>query len=183
MKISKLLLILGCVLLSIPSVAGNSASCSATGTWYGGSDVKYLMTITPITGERFTVTSQPLLAIASLGLPAWTGWSGEFRRISTNRYVGHYTSLYTTSSQVPPPADSYELDAVRGWMEFADCNTIRITYDFYGLYFDLNKAPFIDLPDISVDASGILETFRRMPTNCTVCNQTISATATSGKKR
>ncbi len=154
MKSGKLLLIVGCALLSIRTFAATPVACSPTGTWYGGSDVKYLMTITPITDTRFTITSQPLLDVAALGLPAWTGWSGELRKIDARHFINHSTSLYTTSSQIPPPPDSYELDAVRGTMEISTCNVIKFRYNFYGLYFDLNKVAFVDVPDVSVDASS-----------------------------
>lgn len=182
MKIGKLLWILCCAFLSIPSFAGNSPACSPAGTWYGGSDVKYLLTITPITGEIFAARAEVVLDIAAVGLPAWTSWSGQFRRVTGGRYVGQYISMYTSSSEVPPPENSYELDAVRGWMEFTDCDNIRIAYDFYGLYFDLNKVPYIDPPDVSVDVSGLVETYHRVPTVCKVCDTSSAPTAAGRKK-
>ncbi len=90
--------------------------------------------------------------------------------------------MYTTSSAFPPTPDSYELDAVRGLLSFTDCENIQFTYDFYGVYFDLNKVPFVDPPDINVDPSGILETYRRMPTTCAVCDSNTAPNLTFQRK-
>ena len=169
------LLLVFVLLLSIPCVAQdsvlhNTASCSPVGTWYGGSDVKYLMTITPITDETFAVRFEAVLAIGSVGEGAWTTWSGQFRKVKSGFYVGHYMSMYTTSTEVPPPSTSYEVDAVRSWMTFKNCDDITISYDYYGVYFDLAKIPFVDPPDMPVDVGGLVESYHRMPTNCTDCD-------------
>ena len=178
---NKVVLIICCAFLSIASLAQVSPACSPAGAWYGGSDVKYLLTITPATGEKFATRAEVLLNLPSLGLTGWTAWSGEFRKVKAGLYVGQYISLYTTSSEVPPPANSYELDDVRAWMKFTDCDNIKITYDFYGLYFDLNKVPFVDTPDFNVDPSGILEIYHRMPTTCPACGS--SAPVMSNRKK
>jgi len=175
-------LIMCCVFLSVSCLAQSSASCSPVGTWYGGSDVKYLMTITPITGERFSTRAEVVLPLVLLGYPAWTSWSGEFNKSNRGRYVVQEISMYTSSTEVPPPANSYEVDAVRGSMQFIDCDNIKMTYDFYGLYFDLNKVPFVDPPDVSVDAGGIVETYRRMPSICPVCGSPAKAPLFGRKK-
>ena len=35
------------------------------------------------------------------------------------------------------------------WMEFIDCDNAKFIYDFFGAYFDLNKVPFVDQPDLN----------------------------------
>jgi hypothetical protein len=173
--IRKLAPILAVLILSIFCIGQNGfsqglAACSPVGTWYGGSDVKYLLTITPITGDTFAVRAEVVLALGNVGIPAWTSWSGQFRKVNPNLYVGHYMSMYTGSTEVPPSSNSYEMDAVRGWMKFTDCQNISISYDYYGVYFDLGKVPFVDAPDVPVDVNGLVESYHRMPTNCTDCD-------------
>src|SRR6516164_7265732 len=78
------LLIICCALLVIPSLAQNlqtPKTCSLAGTWYGGSDYKYISTITPITGQTFAITSDPVFDNASFGYKAWTRVSGELVKI------------------------------------------------------------------------------------------------------
>ena len=66
---------------------------------------------------------------------------------------------------------------LRGWMEFTDCDNLKISYDFFGGYFDLNKVPFVDPPEVSyLPPEGLIETYHRMPTKCPACN--VAAVAT-----
>ncbi len=172
-----------CAFLAISAFAQTPAACSPVGTWYGGSnEVKALLTIAPITGDQFTIRAQILGNVAAVGVPAWTSWEGQLVRSKANVYVAHEISMYTSSDTFPPAPDSYELDAVRGYLSFTDCNNIKFTYDFYGVYFDLNKVPFVDSPEISVDMTGSLETYHRMPTACPICGS-VTTSATAHKKR
>ncbi len=168
----QLVLILCLVFLSVASFAGNSPACSPTGTWYGGGVTKYILTITPITGERFAIRYEPVYSLVGLGKAAWTSVPGQLKRVEGNRYVGQAIIMSTTSSALPPPEDSYELDAVRSWMVFTNCDDIQLTYDFWGGYFGLNKVPFVDPPDvIYLPPGGFIETYHRMPTTCPACEQ------------
>ncbi len=180
----QVLLVICCVFLSVFSVAQNSASCSPVGTWYGGGDVKYLATITPITGDRFSAKFELVATPQTVGLSAWTSWSGEFSKAAAGRYVVQYVSMYTNSTAFPPPGDSYELDAVHGSMAFSDCDNITITYDFYGVYFDLSNIPFVDQPAFGGDipAPGLVETYRRVPNSCPVCGSSVTAPLHGCKK-
>ncbi len=172
----KALLLISFAFLTISCLAQSPAACSPVGTWYGGGDVKYLATITPITGERFSARFEVVAPLQSVDYAAWTSWSGEFSKAKAGHYVVQYISMYTNSFAFPP-LDSYEVDAVHGSMEFIDCNSINITYDFYGLYFDLNKVPFVDQPDSGGDipAPGIVETYRRVPNTCPICGSSATA--------
>jgi hypothetical protein len=79
--------------------------------------------------------------------------------------------MYTTSFEMQPPLNSFELDGVRGWMEFIDCNHVKFSYDFFAAYFDLNRVPFVDLPDLNyLPSGGITETYTRMPSRCPACS-------------
>jgi hypothetical protein len=172
-----------CFLMAAASLAQTPApgNCSPVGTWYGGSDVKYLFTITPITGDRFTTRAEVVADIASVGPRVWTSWSGQLLQIGPNRYLGQYISMYTTSTEVPPPPDSMELDGVRGYLSFRDCDNIRIEYDYYLVYFDLNRIAFVDAADITIDITGTVETYHRMPMNCPACSPAIPALQGSKK--
>ena len=124
------LLIICCLLLVLPGFAQNSPACSLAGTWYGGSDYKYISTITPITGQTFAITSDPVFDNASFGYKAWTPWSGEIIRTTARRYVTQVVGMFTTSSELPPPANSYELDGARAWVEFIDCDHLQFRTTF-----------------------------------------------------
>lgn len=175
MKI-KVFLIICCVFLSISCIAQSPAACSPVGTWYGGSEVKYLGTIDPITGERVSARFEVVGSLQSLGFAAWTSWSGQFSKAKAGLYVGQYISMYTNSFAFPPAPNSYELDAVHNSMEFIDCDNIKITYDFYGVYFDLNKVPFVDPPDAGGDIpGGFVETYHRVPSTCPICGSSVTA--------
>ncbi len=167
------LVVIICTFLAISSWARspqNHGSCSPMGTWYGGGDYKYVITILPATGNRFPMTSEGVYSQAAFGYTAWTSWTGELVKLSHGLYVAQEISMYTTSPEMQPPSNSVELDAVRGWMEFIDCNTVKFSYDFFGAYFDLNKIPFVDPVDLNyLPPGGITETYRRMPGKCPAC--------------
>ena len=185
MKTQKALAIMATValglLLAVPGASANV--CSPTGTWYGGGDYKYLITITPITVNKFAITSEGVYSQAAYGYTGWTSWSGELK-LQHGRYVAQSLSMYTTSPEMQPPINSLELDAVRGWMEFIDCNQIKFSYDFFGAYFDLNKVPFVDPVDLNyLPPGGISETYHRIPAKCPACTGSTAATLQPQLKR
>jgi hypothetical protein len=169
----RLLLIACCAFLVIPSMAQipqNHYNCSPSGTWYGGGDFKYVITITPLGGDRFAMRGEGAYSQAAWGYTGWTSFSSELIRLKDGRYVSYGIAMYTTSPEMQPPSNSIELDGVRGWLEFTDCNNVRASYDFYAAYFDLNKIPFVDPPDVNyLPPGGISETYHRMPTKCPAC--------------
>lgn len=172
MRFDRLLLILGCVLFSLSGFAQGPKACSPVGVWYGGSDYKYMLVITPIEDGEFAIRYEPVFANSSLGYATWTTWSGQLKKIRHNRYAGQVISMYTTSSVLPAPEGSYEIDAVAESVEFVDCNNIKARIHFFGAYFDQTKVPFLDQPDASYlpPEGSMLESYRRVPTKCTVCD-------------
>ncbi len=161
------------VVMIVPAFAQNLSSCSIVGTWYGGSEYKYLITYTPINGGRFSISGTADFSWEPFGFKVATSFQGELDKLSDGRYLGQIIQLYTTSSDVPPPENSDGLNAARLWLEFTgDCNHMTQTIDFFAAYFDLNKLPFVDLPDYYYLPPGgkIIETYTRMPMTCPACN-------------
>ena len=165
--------------------AQSSNACVPTGVWYGGSDFKYMLTITPLTQDTYAIRYEPVFANGSFGYNAWTAWSGELKKQKNGRYVGQVMSVYTTSTELPPPDTSYEMDGVRETVEFTNCDNLKATIYFFSGYLDLGKVPFIDAPDFSYLGPGetIIETYRRMPTACTVGGAPVSPTLKTRVKR
>jgi hypothetical protein len=182
------------------SFAAATKECSPVGVWYGGSDFKYMLTIippnthvnhivgkgTPATEDTFLIRYEAVYPNAAWGYEAWTSWSGQLvRNKDGRRYLGQSISRYTTSPEAQPPSGSFELDAVRNWNEFVNCDTIRSTIDFFGAYFDLNRVPFVDAPDLNYlpPEGKIIETCHRMPTKCPACSTSIASSASVQRKR
>ena len=177
--------------LSISSASQTARSCSPVGVWYGGSDYPYMLTITPVAsatgpiwGETFAIRYEAVYDNSSFGYRAWTSWSGQLSRLKNGRYVGQAIARLTTSSELPPPSNTLELDAVRMWDRFIDCNTIQSTIDFFGAYLDTNKVPFVDPPDINyLPPGGIVEVYHRVPTACSACSLTGASASPLLRKR
>lgn len=171
MRTIKVLLVCCFVFVNLCSFAKDPDYCSPVGTWYGGGDYKYMLTITPITEDRFAMRGEGVYDNAAFGYAAWTSFSSQLVKMKDGRYVAQGIGMYTTSHDIQPPAASFELDAVRGWMKFTDCNNITFSYDFFAGYFDLNKVPFIDPPDVSyLPPGGVKESYHRMPITCKACD-------------
>ena len=159
------LLMICCVLLAVPSLGQSpqhGSNCSPSGVWYSE---PYVLTIIPTGESEFSIRYEPVYDVTTYGYKAWTSWPGHLVRVRANRYRAQAISMFTTT------IDTLELDGVRGWMELIDCNKIRIAYDFFAGYFDLNKIPLVDAPDVNyLPSGGLTENYRRMPTKCPACN-------------
>jgi hypothetical protein len=172
------LLIVCCALLVIPSLAQipqNPNACSPVGTWYGGKDYKYVMVITPVDENTFASKAEGVYDNAAFGYAAWTTWNGQLVRMKDGTYVVQEIAMFTTSHDLQPPANSFELDVVRGSIKFPNCNRIKVVYDLFGGYLDTSKKPFIDPLDINyLPPGGLVETYDRMPTKCHICGSSFA---------
>jgi hypothetical protein len=110
-----------------------------------------------------------------------TAYTGEVT-VKRHRYEGPLMQLSTSDpSFLNPPPIGQMPDITAAWssMEQVDCNTIKNTIPFFGIYFASNiwqpgvvwqtpgKVPFLDAPDVDlldVLAGGVpvVETYRRV---------------------
>jgi hypothetical protein len=159
----------------------NSDQCTPAGTWWGGSSnpanagFKYMMTIFPSGEGKYVVFIQAAYSLETIGEPvqmAWTGelvigepvqmaWTGELVKIKQNQEVYEIRAMSLTNSDAgfPPNALPY-IYAIRGTIKIRNCNTIKVTIDFFGFY-QWGKEPFIDAPDMAFP-TPIKETYTRM---------------------
>jgi hypothetical protein len=170
---SNFLKVVFCLLvLSICSYAQFDGFCTPAGIWYGGSDYKYILTITPTAPNVFAIRSEGVYDQAAFGYHGWTSLSGNLVQVKYRTYISQSIAIYTTSPDMVPSPDTLELDVVHSKIELTDCDTLKNTIDLFGAYFDLSKTPFVDPPDLSYIPPGqttIVETYRRMPSLCKVC--------------
>jgi hypothetical protein len=154
-------------------------SCDLSGTWYGGSIVAYHLTIIPGASEgHYTVLFEGMYKNSVMN----THYSGEITRRG-DHYTGPIMQLTTSDPDFlnPPPIGKMP-DIIAGWtsMEMEDCNTIKNTIPFFGLYFAGNiwqpgiiwnaagKIPLVDAPDVDLldilnGGRPIVETYHRLP--------------------
>lgn len=178
-------------LLVLPAVLpcfaqqGQGNECTPAGTWYGGSVVAYHMTITPAgPAGQYVVTAQGMYKNAVM-TTLYAGIQTKNGKV----YEGNGLSLSTQDPDFlnSPPIGKLP-DIIAGWfsMEMVDCNTIRNTIPFLGLYFGSliwlpgtpwtgihwlpnAKIPLVSEPDVDLipvltgDVKPIVETYRRLP--------------------
>ncbi len=175
------------LLAALPCLAqqGEGNECTPEGTWYGGGVVAYFMTITPAgPAGHYAVTGQPMYKNAVMS----TGYAGTMVKNGT-KSEGPLMNLTTQDpaySGLPPFANLPDLSV--GWasMEMVDCNTIKNTIPFFGIYFGAGiwqpgtpwtginwlpnaKIPLVSPPDVDLipiltgDTKSIVETYRRLP--------------------
>ena len=180
------------VLVALPCFGQNGigSNCTIAGTWYGGSVVGYQLTVTPSTpAGHYTFIFQGMYATVdpNNGEPVLAAHpTGELVK-KGNAYEGSMLSL--GGDNKPPMALTRMPDFEVGWvsMELLDCNTIKNTIPFFGIYFGvdiwsagtpwtgpswapnpkalLNSEPDVDLiPILTGDVKPIVEIYRRVPT-------------------
>jgi hypothetical protein len=138
-----------------------SELCFPGGTWWGGSEgFKYLLTIVPIRAGLYSVNFQAAYSVEGLGFPVETEWNGEMKR-KRHGYKIWAISLVNTDAGFPP-GQLPIIQAVRGTIEFDDCDTLTLTWNFFKVYF-WGHVPFVDPPDAPGPPTPILETYSRMP--------------------
>ena len=171
------------VLLTSSSLLSQEANrgwpkCDLSGSWYGGGSATYHMTVTPARQlGHYIVSFEGMYKNSVLN----TLFNGELVK-KGNRYEGSGMSLFTTDPAFlnPPPIGKMP-DIVAGWMfmEMTDCNTVKNTFPFLGMYFAGNvwqpgitwvtpgKVPLIDAPDVDLldiltGGKPIVETYHRL---------------------
>jgi hypothetical protein len=125
------------LLAVLPSLAqqGGGNDCTPAGVWYGGSVVAYQMTIIPAgPAGNYSFTAQGMYKNAVLS----TTYTGTVAK-NGQKYEGSMMSLTTQDpNYLNPPAPPFRPlpDITAGWssMEMIDCNTLRNTIPFFGLY-------------------------------------------------
>jgi len=164
---------------------GEGNECTPAGTWYGGSVVAYFQTIVPAgPAGHYTGMAQPMYKNAVMS----TSYAGSLVK-NGKVYEGPTMSLTTQDpaySGQPPFANLP--DMIVGWMsvEMVDCNTLKNTISFLGLYFGAGiwqpgtpwtginwissgKIPLVSEPDVDLipvltgDVKPIVETYHRLP--------------------
>jgi hypothetical protein len=158
-------------------------NCTIAGTWYGGSVVAYQLTITPSApGGHYSFIFDPMYVNPQAPLAAKV--TGELIKRG-DVYEGSMLSL---AGGTIPPDQNYQMpDLAVGWnsMQLLDCNTIKNTIPFFGLYFGAGiwqpgtpwtginwvsggKVPLLDSPDVDLipvltgDVKPIVETYHRL---------------------
>lgn len=180
---STVLLVAAGVLLTSTSVLSQQIKhgwpkCDLSGSWYGGGGATYHMTVTPTFPlGHYIVLFEGMYKNSVM----MTMFTGELVK-KGNRYEGSGQALFTTDPAFlnPPPIGTMP-DIVVGWMsmEMTDCNTVKNTFPFLGLYFAANiwkpgiewitpgKVPLIDAPDVDlldIETGGkpLVETYHRL---------------------
>ena len=192
----KLHLIVIAVLLAIGGTCfaqSTGRACDPSGTWIGGGGPvpSYRLTVTLQPSGRYSVEYQQLYSFstADLGSPWFTTWQGEWHKLRANKYEGYaffnnqitreiaviYADLGITLTEddlaIP------ELDGIWEHVVMLDCNTLRGTIEWYGVYIPLTagKIPFVTPPDgeIIQDFNGgapMVETYHRVGPECHACS-------------
>lgn len=168
-----LLAVLAFVLIAAPCFAqGLGRTCDPTGTWIGGGDnppgpaPTYQLTFVPTGAGRYAVTAQ---FIPDPGIHS-TMFTGELSKVGAQTYKLELIATYDIDGA------TQELDAVYGDFVMADCDTMKDSITWFGVYLPItsDKVPFVTQPEIEVirDLVGqpITETYHRVSANyCPVC--------------
>jgi hypothetical protein len=139
------------------------SDCNLAGTWYGGSDFKYLLTIIPTADNRYSVIYDPTYTLDLFGFPYNTKYTGELIRKGKTLHLNAMNILNMDSTLVPPDVSKLHIWAIRQTGKLTDCDTLNMTDVFAGgYYWTSNKVPLKDPPDYPLPDTG-LETYHRLP--------------------
>ena len=163
---------------------GKGNQCTPEGVWYGGSVVAYRMTIIPAGPAGHYMTFAEGMYKNSVMTTMYTGEMVKTR----DSYDGTLMALNTQDQEYagPPPYQQLpDIAAGSFSVEMMDCNTLKNTIPFYGLYFGSQiwkpgtpwtgigwvargKIPLVDPPDVDLvqaltgDTKPIVETYHRI---------------------
>jgi hypothetical protein len=149
---------------ALPAIAqGFRADCNPVGTWYGGSEFIYLLTITPTADNRYSVTYDPTYSLGLFGFPYNTKYTGELIRKGTKLRLNAMGILNMDNTLVPPDVSKLHIWAFSQTGGFIDCETLQLTDVFVGgYYWTSNKVPLKDAPDYFPVPTPIVETYHRL---------------------
>lgn len=140
------------------SQTGPATECTPAGTWYGGSVTAYQLTIVPVApaGHYSFIFQGMYKEPAPYVITAHP--TGEIVK-NGRLFEGPMLSLAADSSVADNPGTAAKMpDLLAGWvsMEMVDCNTIRNTIPFFGLYFaSPTQLPPELFPPFGVNTPGI----------------------------
>ncbi len=145
---------------------GFRTDCNPAGTWYGGSTpFKYLLTIIPTEGNRYSVTydSTYSLAASAFGFAVSTRYTGELIR-KADQLKLNAMAIHNLNGTAPVNPSTLHIWAITQTGGFTDCDTLQMTDDFAaGYLWASNKVPLKDVPDYLILSSPLVETYHRLP--------------------
>ncbi len=148
------------------SAQGFRTDCNPAGTWYGGSaPFKYLLTIIPTEGNRYTVMydSTYSLAASAFGFAVSTRYTGELIRKADHLEL-NAMAIHSTSGTAPVNPSTLHIWAIKQTGGFTDCDTLQMTDDLAaGYLWTSNKVPLKDAADYVILSSPLVETYHRLP--------------------
>jgi hypothetical protein len=160
------------------SVQTGPRPCDITGAWYGGSVVAYHMTVIPASpAGHYVVYAEGMYKNSVIN----TIFTGKVEK-KGEKYVGSLMQLTTNDPDFlnPPPIGKLpDLSAVWSQTEMVDCNTIKNTIPFFGIYFagslwepgivwnpdrkiPMLDAPDVDLLDVITGGAPVVESYHRL---------------------
>lgn len=156
-----IVLFIGAVLAS---AQGFRSECNPAGTWYGGSiPFKYLLTIIPTEGNRYTVVYDSTYSLTAAGFAVSTRYTGELIRRADDLKL-NAMAIHNTSSTYPVNPSTLQIWAIAQTGKFTDCDTLQMTDDVAAAYlWTSNKIPLKDAPDYLILSSPLIETYHRLP--------------------
>jgi hypothetical protein len=147
-KVWSILFVLFLATVTCLAQGAGPANCSLQGSWYGGAPEAgfpyYQGLITSQGGDRYSMIFQYGAAVAPPYLN-WTDWKGDLIKKHGQTYTAlifQMLQLDPSSPLLPPGVDAGlpEIDFIHiDHLEFIDCNTIRITYDKWYVYYNFRN--------------------------------------------
>jgi hypothetical protein len=147
------------VVICIPVLAAdeNNRTCSPVGTWFGGSGVKYQLTIIADGSDKYTVIYDPAFQVPPFSIG--TKFTGVMVKKGNVFSATGMVMLNTDTTYPPAPPVIW---ALRETGRMPDCNSLEFTITFFAAY-SWGKVPLVDEPDYYPAPTPIYETYKRTP--------------------
>ncbi|HET7209254.1 MAG TPA: hypothetical protein VFI95_21940 [Terriglobales bacterium] len=142
---------------------GTRDDCNLAGTWYGGSDFKYQLTIIPAGDNRYAVIYDPVYTLDLYNFPYNTKYTGVMVRKDRKLTLKAMSILNMDNRLVPPNVSNLNIWAIQQSGNLVNCNTLELVDVFAGGYFwTSDKIPLKDTADYPLPATAT-ETYHRLP--------------------